>query len=399
MRLGREQLKRRATETVIVVTIALIGSLLVLLTHAQTDTASLEAEAGTLNGKAVSVKDAKASGGEAVKFTSGDKCTISPILVNSCRPWLGGHAAHYPPPVVANLTGQTLDHEKRIGRQLDVVRGNYHNFDDPLITGEQAFATRPNTLLFISWKPAATFQEAADSSNATTNLAIDHMAASIKALGSHKIFLTLWHEPQLEVTAGSVPGCSSGAYRSGATGGTPAQYRAMWANVENRFKADGVTNVVWSIVYLGGPKATCMIDDLWPGNNLIDWVDFDRYGSKNYDTWQSTVGTTYRFLTSASDAAHDYLSKPWGVAEFSISNVDQPTAYKYWDSIKQALDANTFPKIKLYMVYDSAGGPGGAPTPAGDNRVEYGLNGFDPIEQQHYNGFADDPRFTDAFYQ
>lgn len=324
-------------------------------------------------------------------------CTVSAKLVNSCRPWLGGYGKFYPQ-APDGLTNQISYHEQRIGRQVDVVRGNYHNGGQVLTSEEKAYANRANTMLLITWKPTsgAGAWKQASGGNATANANIDAMADSIKSLGSKKIFLSIWHEPQNDVTGGA-SGCIS--YSASANGGTPADYRAMWANVEKRFAAKGVTNVVWSLIYQGYPQYNCMMDDLWPGNSLVDWVDFDRYGNNQHTTWQDSTGEVYDYLTKTSDSTHDYLSKPWGVTEFSISGVNQATAYKYWDSLKAALDANTYPRLKMYLVFDSAAGAGGQVTASGDNRIEYDANGnLDPTEQAHYKAFAQDPRFTDAFY-
>lgn len=320
-------------------------------------------------------------------------CTVSDKLVNSCRPWLGAYAAHYPQ-VTDTLKSQVLYHESRIGRQGDVVRGEYRSGYKPLTSDELYFINRPDTHLLTTWKPAPKWADAGGS-NASVNSTIDKMADNIKTVTPHKIFLSIWHEPENDVTGGAT-GCSW--YSPHATAGTPAQYRAMWANVENRFAARGVTNVVWTLIDMAYSPFNCMEDDLWPGNGLVDWLTFDSYGTKQHPTWQSSAGAMYNFLTSTSDSAHDYLSKPWGVGEFSVSGTDQPTAYSYYDSIKQALDTNQYPKLKLYLPFDSAAGAGGVVT-TGENRVAYGLDGnYDATEMAHYKAFAQDPRFTDAFY-
>ena len=45
-------------------------------------------------------------------------CTISAKLVNSCRPWLGAESGRYG---VTGFRARMLEHEARIGRQVDIV--------------------------------------------------------------------------------------------------------------------------------------------------------------------------------------------------------------------------------------------------------------------------------------
>ena len=61
----------------------------------------------------------------------------------------------------------------------------------------------------------------------------------------------------------------------------------MWHNVRARFDALGVTNVVWVMNYMGWKDWNCVVKDLWPGNDYVDWVMWDPY-PKNA-TWTSFV--------------------------------------------------------------------------------------------------------------
>src|SRR5450631_1521655 len=102
-----------------------------------------------------------------------DSCAVSPILVNSCRPWLGATAKNYPQ-AASDVQSQILYHEQRIGRQLDIVH-TYHGVgDNSLSSTDVHFATRPNTILLTNWKPASNW-----AAIASQNAGIDEMAASI----------------------------------------------------------------------------------------------------------------------------------------------------------------------------------------------------------------------------
>ena len=90
------------------------------------------------------------------KATAVDSCSISPILVNSCRPWLGGVASGYPQ-AAGNSKAQDLYQEKRIGRQLDIVRSYYAPAASKLTSYDVSFAQRPNTMLEMMWNPTPTW--------------------------------------------------------------------------------------------------------------------------------------------------------------------------------------------------------------------------------------------------
>jgi hypothetical protein len=140
----------------------------------------------------------------------------------------------------------------------------------------------------------------------------------------------------------------------------------MWANVEARFNADGVSNVVWVMNYMGFSNWNCMINDLWPGNSLIDWVIWDPYSGTG-QTFGASVNNLYNYLTANSDSDHDYLSKTWGLGEFGDSSTSVSDQQAYYGQVQAAIDNGTFPKLKLYSVYDSN-------CPGGDYRVNRNID-------------------------
>jgi hypothetical protein len=185
--------------------------------------------------------------------TGAASCTVSSILVNSCRPWLGVAAANYPQ-VAGDTKSQILYHEQRIGRQVDLVHTYHAVGSNTLSATDVYFANRTDTYLFTNWKPVRYWADA-NVDNATTNAGVDKMAASIKALGSKQIFMTLNHEPENDTSGGGT--CSS--YKGNS--GTTDQYRAMWRYVEDRFRQDGVTNVVWVMAYMNYAPWDCVVND------------------------------------------------------------------------------------------------------------------------------------------
>ena len=309
-------------------------------------------------------------------------CAPSPTLVNPCRPWFGAYSNTYPGVVgwAAHMTAE----EQRIGRPLDIVH-SYHppGGTPPLTADEKAFATRPGTIMFVNWKPASKWADAAGG-NTTVDDSIDQVADSIKSVAPARIMLTLHHEPEPDVT----PGTSS-CPRLKGTFGSPADYRAMWRNIHDRFAARGVTNVVWVMDYMGYQGWDRLVPELWPGNDLVDWVMFNPYATSTTHSWSASVSRFYDLLLTNSDATHDYASKSWGLAEFGIGgSTSQAQAYTYYDDARAGIERGDFPRLKAYVAFDSEG--------VVHTRTSYPVSGvLDPIEQQHFNALANSTALTD----
>lgn len=300
-------------------------------------------------------------------------CTVDEKLVNSCRPWLGAAAGGYSMAGSNDITNQINFFEKRLNNpnvlnnpsdpttitnQIDFVH-EYKKQGFTLSSTHLAFINRPDTYLQLNWKPTNGNWASAGGSNSTVNADIDKTANSIKSVSPKKIFLSVFHEPENDISSNPVSGCNV----SGGGKGTPQEYVAMWQNVRNRFDALGVDNVVWSMNYMGFSKFDCVISQLWPGNDLVDWITYDPYvGGTDASIYRSSSAMTkkfYNFLTSSSDATHNYLSKPWGFNEFGYWNQNgtggstEEGAIQYWQEVKAALLAGEYPKIKLYSVFDT----------------------------------------------
>lgn len=309
-------------------------------------------------------------------------CTVTATLINPCRPWLGAVVDHYPG-LGTSWRAQYEAHEARVGRRVDVVHG-YKNVGNVKLTADERHVAARGSILYLNWKPADRWVDAGGG-NATVDAQIDTLAAQIKALGSAKVMLAVYGEPERFTSIGSsaCPGLKGSS-------GSPAQYRAMWANVQARFAAAGAANVVWVMNYLGYSGWDCLFPELWPGNDRVDWVVWDPYVGPG-QRWDTEIGYFYRAMEAKADATHAYTSKPWGLAEYgSWRGASQAEAYRMYDDARAALDAGRYPRLKLYEVYDTIGG-GNL-----DIRVGYSAAGVpDPAEQARYNAFAHHPAFSD----
>jgi beta-mannanase len=329
-----------------------------------------------------------AAGGSAGCAQSAEPqtCTISSTLVNSCGPWLGAYASQYPQ-VSSDFETQITYHEQRVGRQMSIVH-QYHALGNVTLSSDEVyFIDRANTYMLINWKPADPWVNGAGG-DSTVNAQIDEMASSIKAVSPHKVFLSLYHEPENNVSVNNA-GLTC-ALANGASSGSEADYVNMWHNVRTRFNNDGVTNVVWVMIYQGYEKFDpCMTNALWPGNSYVDWVAWDPYDTTANAGWDTTTSYFYNILNSLSNSTYNYKSKPWMLAEYGIGgNLAQSEAYQYYADAKTALDANTYPALKAYVVFDAIG--------TLYSQVEYGGDPtvfLDTTEQTDYNKLADDSKF------
>ena len=244
-------------------------------------------------------------------------------------------------------------------------------------------AQRPATIALINWR--VTFDWASGDGRSTiVNNQIDRMANSVKALGSTKIMLTIHHEPEPNISPGGSPSCPTQNFNG--TSGSTTDYVGMWRNVRARFDALGVDNVVWVMNYMGYPTWDCVVEDLWPGNDYVDWVMWNPYPRNT--SWTERIGHFYDLLTNRSDPEHDFLSKPWGLGEFGYQGTSQTTGYATYAEARANVTNGVHPRLKAYVVWDNK------ISSSLDNRVGYTLGGVkDPLEQTHYNALVNDPIF------
>jgi hypothetical protein len=154
------------------------------------------------------------------------------------------------------------------------------------------------------------------------------------------------------------------------------------------FDARGAGNVVWNMTYTGSVATwACAVKDLWPGNDLVDWVTWDPYSLDGVKTWDQTVGGFYDWLSANSDPGHDFVSKPWGLGEFGVGGrATRAFEARFYADAKAAVDAGRFPRLKAYVVFDAIG--------VFETRTDHDPHGAPNLaEQAAYDAFANDPRF------
>lgn len=240
-------------------------------------------------------------------------------------------------------------HENQIGRKLDVLR-IYHTPGSwtQLTSSELSFINAGRRLL-ESVKPDTYWSNCvgvANGGSATVDAQMTTLAKSVAAIKPAKIMLIVWHEPENDVI-GSVPS---------AKAGTTTQYVEMWHNVRSIFDANGATNVIWCWDTENYAPLRYLLAPLWPGNNYVDWVMWDEYQDSSSNTYTNVIEDGYTWMAANSTVTNNYLSKPWGLAEWGVGiNSYTPTVADQTNGINGFSTAlnlfNLFPKLKLIEYF------------------------------------------------
>jgi beta-mannanase len=203
-------------------------------------------------------------------------------------------------------------------------------------------------MLFMNWKPElgdSWAQVAAGDPKVDAN--IDAEASYIKSHFASKFFLTIHHEPENEVN--QTPG----------SGYTASNYAAMFRHVEDRLRADGVTNIVYVMDYMGYYKwgQQSWFDDLYPGAGYVDWIAWDPYTTAATDSddfaqmMNAAHGSWPGFYNWATSFAP---GKPLMLAEWGVrTRSDVSALRKPWFFLNIVTQIASYPDLKALVYFDS----------------------------------------------
>lgn len=301
------------------------------------------------------------------------KCEISAKMVHSCRVLLGARAAGYPS-VPDNFDAQHLAHGRRNSVALDLVH-------DYAPAGQLPFEDRytvawarghRSSRVVHNWKPVARWREA-ETSEARERF---RLAARRVRLLDRPCSIIVHHEPENDLAQRGVRKAASG---------TPEEYRRMWAIVREVFAEEGAHEVVWGMAYMNYPKWDAFVPDLYPGDDLVDWVWCNAYGSPERPDLVENIG---RF-TALVERHGIGVGKPLGIAEWGTKGLPVDLAADYFDQARAFLDTADADSVKAWMVFDSPG-----KEQRSDLRVGFDAEGRRaPEKAEAYRRFARHRRF------
>jgi beta-mannanase len=278
------------------------------------------------------------------------RCTTDAKLIPSCGVLWGAAAGGF---TSAPRDTELKNWEKLSGRTASIFH-TYHKGDEVFPTKSEIAMTQdpahPRVLL-TNWKIAygSTWAKVAAGQQ---DKRIDKFAARVKATyGNKKFFLVLNHEPENDVIA-----------RKGS-GMEAKDFKAMYRHTIARLKADGVTNAINVVAYMGNEKwmAQSWWQDLYPGDDVVDWVGLDSYVSATKGTYHygKFADLLDRKATGSTGpgwydwAVKNHPSKPIMIAEWGVYHrighpADKTAGY---NSVLPEL-ANR-PKIKAIVYFDT----------------------------------------------
>lgn len=306
---------------------------------------------------------------------SGADCTVSELLVPACGAWLGASTAAQSGGLDAADYAIGLDEYEAVAQNTPDILHFYKSGAAKFPTGaEAAMAARPGhdpSLLLYNWKPSngMTWRQIADGQ---ADHAIQAVAKGLQAY-DRKVFLTIWHEPENDI---DIEG----------SGDTPADFVAMYRHVVTTLRVLGVTNAVFVMNYIGYQKWSDVVDVMYPGDDVVDWIAYDPYGFEVHTNFGKFLDSAKRpwpgFYTWATEKAP---GKPIMLAEwgFDLSEATHaPTILQEAPDIVRG----RFPMLKALVYWnDDSGGFAVRIDQTTDLGIAYG---------QAYALMANDPYFN-----
>lgn len=280
-------------------------------------------------------------------------CTIGAKLVPTCGAYLG---------VAANpLAGESYDQamvnfENTIGRTVDIA--HYYMRGESVLfpTASQiARAREPDheRLLLLNWRPDRTWRDIA---NGAVDSYLVALAGHIKTTYDTPFMLTLHAEMEAEVNP--TPG----------SGMTAIDFRDFFRHTVTVLKANGATNVVFVVDYIGSPNwgDVPWFNDLYPGDSYVDWIGEDPFAFGKPPVWLSDFhGMVNRVQNPAGSTWHGFYKwlrvnhpdKPLMLAEWGVAEGAGYPQYKadFFNELVKQL--RRFPQLRALVYWNSNNAP------------------------------------------
>jgi hypothetical protein len=277
-------------------------------------------------------------------------CTVDAKLMPSCNILWGAAAGGFS----ATPRDQALrEWEQKSGRVASVYH-TYHRGDELFPNkAEIAMANEAGKprILFTNWKVnyGGTW---ADVPAGRQDARIDKLSTHIKANYRDKFFMTMHHEPENDV----IPTAGSGM--------TAKDFAAMFRYTALRMRANGVTNAVFVVAFMGIEKFynESWWNDLYPGDDVVDWVGLDAYlaskpGGYHYGTLTDLVNRTTdraKFPGFYNWHRANHPTKPLMLAEWGVHEYAADPSQKARILSTVLSELNNFPNIKAMFWFDTA---------------------------------------------
>jgi hypothetical protein len=210
-------------------------------------------------------------------------------------------------PTSAMLTQAAAGRTIHIGWELVSYDGGY---DSALQPAPGASSTDRSGSAQKTW----TYKQV---SSGSLDRYLDAVAAKAKAATSAKFIVDLDPETDDRPDIG-------GTAKIRAAAGTRAEYAAAYRHVVDRFRAKGVTNVLWSWTMSGwtasDPSKAWSLQQLWPGAGYVNIIMWDPYNhsATNWRSFGQIVAPFYNAIRNGLLDPVDITAKklPMGLGEY-----------------------------------------------------------------------------------
>jgi hypothetical protein len=268
---------------------------------------------------------------------TGPGCSVSSLLVPVCGAWLGASTPSKAGLRTSEGYATGLNEYEQAAQNVPDILHFYKNGGQVFPNAQEIAMSqrsgKQRSLLFYNWKPNPNmnWRQIADGG---ADSEIQAVANGLKKY-NHKLFLTIWHEPEND---------------AGGAGRTPADYVAMYRYTVTKLRSLGVTNVVFVMNYMGFFGWADMFDGLYPGDDVVDWIAYDPYGLSGHNDFGMFLDTKKQgfegFYTWATNKAP---GKPIMLAEWGFNLPETPNAPAILDGAVPIMQSR-FPAVKA-LVY------------------------------------------------
>ena len=160
----------------------------------------------------------------------------------------------------------------------------------------------------------------------------------------------------------------------------------MFRHVVQGLRAQGVTNVVFVVDYMGFANWSDVVDAYYPGDDVVDWIAYDPYGLGSQPDMakvlNSSSGSWPGFYSWATAKAP---GKPIMLGEWGIDLSKQAAAPTIIDGATSIIQSQ-FPMLKALVYWNDD---------AGNFRVRLDQGGsLGTAYGQAYRRMADQPYFA-----
>ena len=164
---------------------------------------------------------------------------------------------------------------------------------------------------------------------------------------SPKFVLAVFHEPENDISPGALPQLPGQELQRQLRGARPST-SPCGTTCTPGSNAEGITNVVWVMNYMGWEGWNCIVNALWPGNAYVELGDLGPVSAQRHvDLPRQRVLTS-----SPPQQRHPRLPlQALGAQRVRLRGRTRALAYQMYADAKRARQQH-LPQLKLYRVWD-----------------------------------------------